>query len=1660
MYKISYIINMAKLNDIIHNLKEYKYNDIQNEFKKYIIIFFNNWFIKLNKMDLEILIEITFFLIIRIKKLFFINDDDFIFQFTKNNNQDIKAITFLYLPYLNDNGTNIYNNLYDLNEIICSDKINDDIYFLEKNNALKKYFKYSTIGLGLVDINGNINLKIDDEKIIYKIIYTKLLCIINTLSIINGKMYINWINITPITLEINKETNIYKYKESKIYLETKDKINNNYLYHNRLNMLEYNGLYIGEFYNVYRNIYYENIKKIKWTIFTYTVKSKKTYLIQYLHNYLDLNLILEHKNIDVLDTDIKSNMISKIKNFNFDNVEYEIWKNYIIFMVNNYSKKKLIFNSDNEVFKNLNRKFTLNSLDDETDDNDFNNRSNRKIREITTDDIDIFLQNINFIYIWDFLSETLIILQSTIYSRYLIKNNNIETDFFELVDNNNNKMNLKNLYNIAKTLSYNDDATDDNNNWELECEKFDSIKNQQQFWRKFRNNIPINPWLNIRNNLNIEYNRTLSNREYNIKLTEILSCWENLKFDLVWEYLIINGLLNEFKVDRELTDNKKRKHLQKNLKEKIKKNPDWKEAYYYITNKKFSELEKIKIKKSDYELIEKNYFELFEDKLKWYSFYAMDWISQINFYNHYLNNRVLLVTGDPGQGKSTQVPKLFMYSVKMIDYKVNGKVVSTAPRINVTRGTSEWVSQEAGVPNFTPHLKLNKIKTNNYYIQYKYSEDNHIKKNCSHLTYNVMTDGSLFEELINNALLKEKIYDKKKQDFEYTTKNLYDIIIIDESHEHNTNMDLLTTIIRNSIYFNNDVKLVIMSATLEEDEPIYRRYFRYINDNIMYPIRNKILNQITNNYELINRNYLDRRYHISPPGETSQYKITEIYSNKIIDDNKSDIINYNVTLKESYNIIKKICNETQKGDILLFANGQADILNSVKILNTITPENVVALPYFSKLNERYKDIIINIDKTIGFIKNKKTTIYETWANQKFIEEAVPAGMYKRAIIIATNVAEASLTLSSLRYVVETGYTKTNIYNEQLRISMMQNEKISDASRKQRKGRVGRTAEGTVYYMYEKGSRDKILPKFKICQENYEDIFLKLFKKEKAILNDDDKLNDNKGLVINPLYDPNNYSVYDYDNLLITYNNQDTNQDNKNILKIILKQYNINNYEDFWDPLYYTSYTNTPNIFNKRYESGFNIMNIFDIYGDFYLIHPYESKIKRNIYNQIIKYNNNIVNENKLDMKIFNNMIENLQEKMLLIDIEYNNNIKNIFKPYNLYIIDFYKYVNNIYRNLNFLTNENQAYVILASIGYDCLFDIIGIITLLNVIDNSIKNLITKDKLKKYKDQDREIEYIYDIIESFKNRFYNMNIFNITSLEYLYKKYFSSFQKICNIFIENYNKDKNNVPKEFDKILFEKLKNSYENSELKFNDGNMSTFQEILNIDCILSREIFNDNINYKTEIISWCKQYGINYDIINKFIIEYGKNIIDILTITKKDDSFFKEETPIEFMEKCRPSFIRTLDNTSKYEKIIKSFIFGYPFQYGLKIDHSIYYITINAHKIINTDIAKNTSPYILYLFFQKSTDTTKNNLLSMRITNRIKLEWLCSVLPIYFNSNNFKSLHLFDKDIVEINGPLWDNICYKISNSSPKSGILFDNVIKSDHEILYKYVKIVKQNI
>ena len=136
----------------------------------------------------------------------------------------------------------------------------------------------------------------------------------------------------------------------------------------------------------------------------------------------------------------------------------------------------------------------------------------------------------------------------------------------------------------------------------------------------------------------------------------------------------------------------------------------------------------------------------------------MNWITQINFYNHFIHNRIIYNTGATGQGKSTQSPKLLMYGLKMYEYKDNGKVICTQPRIPPTKNNAERISEELGIPILSMSFtKLEYIKTSNFYVQYKYQYDNHLKKTNSHLTLKLVTDGTLLEEVRGNIIMKNQI---------------------------------------------------------------------------------------------------------------------------------------------------------------------------------------------------------------------------------------------------------------------------------------------------------------------------------------------------------------------------------------------------------------------------------------------------------------------------------------------------------------------------------------------------------------------------------------------------------------------------------------------------------------------------------------------------------------------------------------------------------------------------------------------------------------------------------------------------------------------------------------------------------------------------------------
>jgi len=1639
----NYLNEYLRINNEYLELKDMLQNYI---FLPYISNVLKKLFINLNNQDFNRLLYYGGFLIYRFNELF-VNDFD---QFKFNNDQDIKSIILLLLPYINDEGNNAYSYIHDLNEIILSKELLNSDFKLERSKIVKSKFKYSTFGIGLFDNENKIKLIDGNNKLIYKIIHHNFISLNETLSMTNGKLYINWINIVPLTIENYKNSQIYNNTDSILKniddVEEIDEIENIYS--------DYKGLYIGDFYNIYRNIFYQNIKKIKWLIFI----TDKQYYIQYLNDIFNFDNFFKYNSYDDLEKSDQLDFSLKLKNIKNMN----IWKDIIIFFANNYTYAKII--TIPNIFKMNLEKDALNE--------DFNKFIRDKFNSITDDQINDFLLNIDPVHIWDYIKECLIIFQSTIYSSYLIENNKI-TNFFEFNFGEDGIINLKNIYNIAKSLShyYFYNTVNKITDWIQLPIKYSSLSyiNKILFWNKFLSN---NNRLKDVNLINENYTwvsfKKISSDETNEnqkkRIENIMNAFNKIKYDLCWEYLVRNGLLSEFKIN---SSNK----LLKNVRE-------YNNAYYFLTNDKYKNLI-IKTKDKNISFIDNL------ENNKWYTFYSMNWINQINFFKHYLNHRVLYITGATGQGKSTQIPKLFMYALKMIDYRNDGKVVCTQPRISPTTENALRISYELGLPieEYNNTFKEN-IKSNKYYVQYLHSNDKHTINKTTHVSLKLTTDGTLINEMINNPILKEEYKQKIKNKNEYETfyysKNKYDILIVDEAHEHNPNMDLILTLARQACYINNSLKLVIMSATIDDDEPIFRRYFHIINDNLVYPLKS-LINKTDDDDKLELSHdsiFLDRRMHISPVGVTTQYNITEIYEeNKTVED-----------------IIKIILASSSTGDILIFENGTNEIYKRIKSLNTITPSNVVILPFIATINEKYKNIIQNIDEKIYCIRNSKNKIPDEWQEDYIDSKDVPFGTYTRAIIIATNVAEASLTLRSLKYVIDNGYSKVNIYSDFYDQEKLIVEMIAESNRKQRKGRVGRVSSGTAYYLYKKGSREDVKQNYKINQIDFGESLLKLLKndqlteniyeneneqhidliKEQNINLTNDILEDitnnnnyNESIIIKN-YDPNFIkginskgelefifvkNITNPSIALINNNIIKTKFYRKKIYDIIKNQFYISdysNYSKYWNTDYYSNIN--PRLFYNFYrvDSGYEISILLDRLGLFYIIHPFENKIKRNILGNIIEYydlNKWSTNDNggELPMTIYVNLICNLNNKYFLVNIKGDS--FNFLKITNLNIDSLYKtelirYIDKLRQVISLDELDTKDLIILlTSQAYDSFNEVLEILTLIKTIKSSMKDLIINKSI--YDKQDIEIEYLYTLIQSFKKSFSDLDIFKFTDLNSIKNMYESNINIIINEFLI----DRKNEP-----ILNKYTPTRWNNLNYLYLNGSIKKYGFLYLINDVLKKKYNIDKI--KSNISRWCDFNNINSEIFIKFINNFINVKIELLTIDKNIDYKTTEISPLELMKLESYNFKKSLSWSNKLEHIIKPFLHGYPYQISFKLHITDNFFYSPQLQDIKIGSSFKQNKYTLLFYYNLDPEN------KMLITNKIDIEWLFNILPTYYKPSFFKNNILsIEESKIKINtcyGNLFSEFCYNLKNKWSLNSIPY--IGSNNMEILALFFKNYKK--
>lgn len=324
-----------------------------------------------------------------------------------------------------------------------------------------------------------------------------------------------------------------------------------------------------------------------------------------------------------------------------------------------------------------------------------------------------------------------------------------------------------------------------------------------------------------------------------------------------------------------------------------------------------------------------------------------------------INNQVVIIAGETGSGKTTQIPKICME----IGRGRNGLIGHTQPRRIAAQSVAKRISYELKVPFGT--IVGYKIRFSD-----KISDKALIK---------LMTDGILLAELYSDKLLSK-----------------YDTLIIDEAHERSLNIDFILGYLYSILLIRSDLKIIISSATI--NSKLFSNYFHNA------PIIN-----------IKGRGYpIEIRYR--------PIKLKKKNNNKI----------------KINSIIKAILelDKENKGDIIIFLSNEKEIKDTYKKIKKINLFKTEILPIYAGLSKNEQNKVFKIHK-------------------------------KRRIILSTNIAETSLTIPGVKFVIDTGYARISRYNSKTKVQHLPIEEISQAAAKQRTGRCGRTCPGICIRLYSK-----------------------------------------------------------------------------------------------------------------------------------------------------------------------------------------------------------------------------------------------------------------------------------------------------------------------------------------------------------------------------------------------------------------------------------------------------------------------------------------------------------------------------------------------------------------------------------------------------------------
>ncbi|MGY1488176.1 ATP-dependent RNA helicase HrpA [Methylobacillus pratensis] len=396
-------------------------------------------------------------------------------------------------------------------------------------------------------------------------------------------------------------------------------------------------------------------------------------------------------------------------------------------------------------------------------------------------------------------------------------------------------------------------------------------------------------------------------------------------------------------------------------------------------------------------------------------------------------HQVVIVSGETGSGKTTQLPKICLE----LGRGVSGLIGHTQPRRIAARSVASRIAQELKSP--LGEAVGYKVRFND-----RLSENSYIK---------LMTDGILLAETQGDRFL-----------------NAYDTIIIDEAHERSLNIDFLLGYLKQLLPRRPDLKVIVTSATIDAE-----RFSRHFNGAPVIEVSGR-----TYPVEIRYRPLGSRRMAIAPPApvaapvpvvkreaDAPQEDIIDIGIKRkagnidpsirkwLDDDDDVELLGQDImgiqrkpraeakwleeddaeeAMEEAILDSVEQLSRLGGGDILVFLPGEREIRDTADYLNKHL-RHVEILPLFARLS----------------IEDQQKVFRSSGG---------------RRVVLATNVAETSLTVPGIKYVIDTGLARVNRYSARAKVEQLQVEKISQAAARQRAGRCGRVSNGICIRLYD------------------------------------------------------------------------------------------------------------------------------------------------------------------------------------------------------------------------------------------------------------------------------------------------------------------------------------------------------------------------------------------------------------------------------------------------------------------------------------------------------------------------------------------------------------------------------------------------------------------